>query len=169
MVSKTKSLLVAPSTFYFFCRCWIFFFRILPRRSGYHPSRPPPLRKKNCVNKTHKNSVLNAGSECTCIACMLLHHPGVYLLLWLDLAVTLMNLEKILLGLNVLRAGAGVSLPSWIHVTCRQAVRLIGRFCGGALAASCSLRLLGFPPPPRPRSRSPQADWKPSGNSPVKA
>lgn len=130
----------------------------------------------NGVNKTHKNSVLNAGSECTCVACVLLHHPGVSLLLWLDLAATLMNLEKILLGLNVLRACAGVSLPSWIHVWAPRRCSAQHLSPGGAFDrpflwwSSCSsLRLLGFPPPPRLRSRSPQADWKPRGNSPVKA
>lgn len=101
----------------------------------------------NGVNKTHKNSVLNAGSECTCVACVLLHHPGVSLLLWLDLAATLMNLEKILLGLNVLRAGAGVSLPSWIHVWAPRRCSAQHLSPGGAFDrpflwwSSCSLLL----------------------------
>lgn len=65
-----------------------------------------------------------------------------------------MNLEKILLGLNVLRAGAGVSLPGWIHVSVCSAQHSSP---GGAFDrpflwwSSCGfllpLRLLGFPPP----------------------
>lgn len=76
------------------------------------------------------------------------------------------------LGLNVLRAGAGVGFMFQCAAlsTCRQAVRLIGRFCGGAPAASCSPCVcLASLLLSRLRSRSPQADWKPRSNSPVKA